>query len=292
MISVCVCTGGEVSWCHQRRRTILALSVFPSTRAIIASVTSSQPIPFLESQLSDSEYSILQSVGNVCHQNGIQYICTAAVPGWLVTHHSWKAKAWQVSCVPALCHWYCNMFSHLDSSFLSPLVPLAKCTRSSGLLSLGWCCFAESLWQWITPHGFTKHWIEFAPVYIFCSLNCIKIFLNFLCKVCVVYISVLYMHRLSITTGHLKSWDYLPKTSAGIEYVRPPKACFRHRHCTHFFAVVSVIHQSITLAKQPLALWSSFENHLVSFTCKFEDRFMWVQLSGLETIWSQSRKHT
>lgn len=38
MTSLCVCTGGEVSCCHQRRWTVLALSIFPSSRAIITSV--------------------------------------------------------------------------------------------------------------------------------------------------------------------------------------------------------------------------------------------------------------
>lgn len=64
-------------------------SIFPSTRAIIASVPSTQPFISLESQLSDSDYNILESVGNVSLvKNGIQHICTAAVPGWLVTHYS------------------------------------------------------------------------------------------------------------------------------------------------------------------------------------------------------------
>lgn len=138
-------------------------------------------------------------------------------------------------------------------------------------------------------------WIECAPVYINFFLNYIKIFLPFLCRLCVVYISALCMHRLTSTTGLLKSCYHLLKIPAGIEYFRPPKACFHHRHWMHFFAIVSVVHLSITLADQPPALWSvlsSSENQLVSFTCKLEAKFMWVQLSGLEIIWSRNLKNT
>lgn len=132
-------------------------------------------------------------------------------------------------------------------------------------------------------------WIEYAPVYII-------FFLSFLCRLCVMHVSALCMHRLSNTTGPLKSWYHLPKTSAGTELFRPPKACFPHDRCMHFFATVPVIHHlSLNLANQPPALWSvlsSLENQLVSFTCKLEARFMWAQLSGLEIIWSQSLKNS
>ena len=177
-------------------------------------------------------------------------------------------------------------------------MPLAKCKRSSGLPSVDGAIL-------LNPHNWEQNytmwlhkarvWIECAPVYINFFLNYRKIFLPFLCRLCVVYIFVLCMRRLTGTTGPLKSWYRLPKPSPGIEYFKPPKSCFHHRRCMHFFAAVSVIHLSITLADQPPALWSvlsSSGNQLVSFTCTLEARFMWVHLSGLEIIWSRRLKNT
>ena len=148
-----------------------------------------------------------------------------------------------------------------------------------------------------TPRGLTKQMCELNVS--LCSLifflNDVKIFSPFLCKLCVVYISALCVHGWSSIIGPLKSWYCLPQTSVGIEYFRTPKASLHYRHCMHCFAIVSTIHLSIILAKQPPTLWpalSSPENQLVSFICKHEARFMWVRLSGLEIGWSQSLKNT
>lgn len=159
------------------------------------------------------------------------------------------------------------------------------------------CCWTLIAENRIMPRGFTKRMCE-SDVPHYTSgffLNRTKSFLPVLYRLCVVYISALCMHRLTSSTGLLKSWYRLPKTSAGLEYFRPPKACFHHRHCMHVFATVSAVHLSVTLADHPPALWSvrsSSKNQSVAFNCKLEAKFMWVQLPDFEIIWSWSLKNT
>lgn len=102
MASLCPCTGGEVRCCHQRRWTVSTLFSIDQGSNSICPLYPAIYLAGIWAEWQRIQY--LTEWGGVCHQHSIQHICTAAVPGWLVTHHSWKENAGQVSCVPAICH--------------------------------------------------------------------------------------------------------------------------------------------------------------------------------------------